>query len=48
VPFIHAAGGVVSDETGHGWPAPLDRTTGIVAAAPSVHADVVDLLDERE
>lgn len=48
VPFIHAAGGVVSDQTGRGWPAPLDRTIGIVAAAPSVHADVVDLLDERE
>ena len=45
VPFIHAAGGVVSDQTGHGWPAPLIGTTGIVAAAPSVHADVVTLLD---
>jgi myo-inositol-1(or 4)-monophosphatase len=46
VPFIHAAGGVVSDETGHGWSAPLDRPTGIIAAAPSVHADVAALLDD--
>lgn len=44
VPFIHAAGGVVSDETGRGWPAPLDRSIGIIAAAPSVHAEVAHLL----
>ncbi len=47
VPFIHAAGGVVSDETGRGWPAPLDRATGIIAAAPSVHADVATLVEDR-
>ncbi len=47
VPFIHAAGGIVSDETGSSWPAPLDRSTGIVAAAPSVHADIVGLVDGR-
>jgi myo-inositol-1(or 4)-monophosphatase len=46
VPFIHAAGGVVSNETGRSWPAPLDGPTGILAAAPSVHADVAGLLEQ--
>jgi myo-inositol-1(or 4)-monophosphatase len=43
VPFIQAAGGVVSDEHCRDWPAPLDGPTGIVAAAPSVHADIAAL-----
>lgn len=39
-PFVQAAGGVVTDQDCVLWPAPLDQTTGIIAAAPSVHADI--------
>ncbi len=44
VPFVQAAGGVVTDSSGDSWPVPLTTTTGILAAAPSVHAAVAPLL----
>jgi myo-inositol-1(or 4)-monophosphatase len=46
-PFVQAAGGIVTDEGGGAWPAPLDATSGIVAAAPSIHAAVAPLLPGR-
>ena len=46
VPMILAAGGVVTDEALESWSGPLEGTTGIVAAAPTVHADVIRLLQD--
>lgn len=40
VPFVMAAGGVVSDAGGELWQPPLDGTTGIIAAPRAVHAQV--------
>jgi myo-inositol-1(or 4)-monophosphatase len=37
-PFVQAAGGIVTDAGCSQWPAPLTGTTGVVAAAPSIHA----------
>lgn len=47
VPLIEAAGGIVTDGGGSEWHAPLTTTTGIIAGAPSVHADVVRVLESR-
>lgn len=44
VPFVLAAGGVVSDADGGEWVGPLTAPTGLVAAAPSVHVDLTELL----
>lgn len=44
VPFVIAAGGVVTDADGGEWRSPLTAPTGLVAAAPSVHADLAELL----
>lgn len=38
VPFIHAAGGLVTDAHGHAWTHRLDGTTGVIAASASIHA----------
>lgn len=43
-PFVEAAGGVVSTPDGTPWPPPLVGTTGLVAAAPSIHAELGQLL----
>jgi len=40
VPFIQAAGGVVTDGGGHDWDPRLHGTTGLVAASRTVHADI--------
>ena len=44
VPLIVAAGGVVTDSALDPWSVPLEGRTGIVAAAPSVHAEVAAFL----
>lgn len=44
VPFVQAAGGIVTDEHMRDWPAPLTATSGIVAAAPSVHAELATVI----
>jgi myo-inositol-1(or 4)-monophosphatase len=43
VPFIIAAGGIVTDAGGGEWSSRLNGTTGVIAAAPRVHAAIVDL-----
>lgn len=40
VPLILAAGGVVTDAEGRAWTAPLDATTGVIAASPRIHAQI--------
>jgi myo-inositol-1(or 4)-monophosphatase len=46
-PFVQAAGGMVTDPASGTWPPALDGATGILAAAPTVHADLVNLLAPR-
>jgi len=42
-PFIEAAGGVVTDGGGHLGIERLHGTTGIVAASPTIHAEIAEL-----
>lgn len=42
-PLVEAAGGTVTDLAGQ-WPASLQGGTGILAAAPAVHADLAPVL----
>ena len=42
-PLVQAAGGIITDPEG-AWSASLDGPTGIVAAGPAIHADVLPLL----
>jgi myo-inositol-1(or 4)-monophosphatase len=43
-PFVQAARWRVTDERCESWSQPLDSTTGIVAAAPSVHVEVARMV----
>lgn len=43
VPFIVAAGGIVTDAGGNAWASRLDGTSGVIAAAPRIHAAIADL-----
>ncbi|MCW2923969.1 MAG: Inositol(or 4)-monophosphatase [Thermoleophilia bacterium] len=43
VPFIQAAGGVVTDGGGLDWTPRLSGTTGLIAASRTVHADIAEL-----
>jgi myo-inositol-1(or 4)-monophosphatase len=43
VPFIVAAGGVVTDAGGRTWSSRLTGTSGVIAATPRVHAAIRDL-----
>lgn len=43
VPFIVAAGGIVTDAGGSQWSGRLTGTTGVIAAAPRIHAEIVEL-----
>ena len=47
-PFIEAVGGTVTDEGGTEWPAPLSGTTGIIAAASGVHAEIAPIIGELD
>lgn len=40
VPFIQAAGGVVTDGGGIDWPGRLSGTTGVIAGAPGIHGAI--------
>lgn len=42
VPFIQAAGGIVTDAGGGAWSSRLSGTTGVIAAAPSIHEQIVE------
>jgi myo-inositol-1(or 4)-monophosphatase len=43
-PFVQAAGGVMSTPDGGAWQPPLVGTTGLMAAAPSVHEQIAPIL----
>ena len=43
-PLVQAAGGIVTDQHARRWPSPLTSSTGVFAAAPTIHAQVSEIV----